>query len=111
MEVDKTKIIEEFGMVDSQNDELIISDMDSFKEVSRSLSSDTRLKILELLSQGPLDISRIAKKLKQTEANISAQIQNLVKANLVTTEFQPGNHGIRKICSLKTKRIIMNLFN
>ncbi len=111
MEAVKTKIIDEIGMENSHLEELVISDIETFKEVSRSLSSETRLKILELLSQGPLDISRIAKRLKQTEANISAQIQNLVKANLVSTEFQPGTHGIRKICSLKTKRIVMNLFN
>ena len=90
MEVTKTNFIDEIKSAEPELEDLIISDIASFKEVSKSLSSDTRLKIIELLLEGPLDISRIAKRLNQTEANISAQIQNLTKSNIVSAEFVPG---------------------
>ena len=90
MEVTKTNFIDEIKSAEPELEDLIISDIASFKEVSKSLSSDTRLKIIELLLEGPLDISRIAKRLNQTEANISAQIQNLTKSNIVSANSFPN---------------------
>lgn len=79
-------------------------------KVTKALSSATRLKILENLRREPLDVSAIAKCLKQTEANISAQIAILQKAGLVNCIYQPGGHGVRKICSLALDKVEISLF-
>jgi predicted transcriptional regulator len=56
-----------------------------------------------------MDVCEIAKKLNQTEANISAQIKILEKAHLVTPKFEVGRHGVKKICELNADRIIINI--
>ena len=78
--------------------------------ITKALSSATRLKILENLRKEELDVSRIARKLGQTEANISAQITILHKAGLVNCRYEPGGHGVRKICSLALDKLEISLF-
>ena len=80
-------------------------------KIAKALSSPTRLKILRYLSEGPLDISAIAKKLDQTEANSSAQLAILQKSGLVISRYEPGNHGVRKICELRYNNIEIDLVN
>ncbi|MHA1720909.1 MAG: ArsR/SmtB family transcription factor [Promethearchaeota archaeon] len=82
---------------------------DELVKISKALSSPTRQLILKFLSNGPLDISAIAKKLNQTEANSSAQLAILQKAGLVDSRYEPGNHGVRKICELRYNSIEINL--
>ncbi|MHA1596145.1 MAG: ArsR/SmtB family transcription factor [Candidatus Asgardarchaeia archaeon] len=77
--------------------------------MAKALSSSTRVSILRLLSKENCDVSTIAKKLRQTEANISAQIKILEKVGLVKSYYEPGDHGVRKICTLKVRRIILNI--
>jgi predicted transcriptional regulator len=47
--------------------------------------------------------------LGQTEANVSAQIQQLQKVGLVKSRYEPGGHGVRKICEVNVDRIIIEL--
>lgn len=88
----------------------ITTDMNNLSEIAKAISSETRQKILKLLNQEPMDVSRLAQELQQTEANISAQIQILQKAHLVTSHYEPGSHGVRKICHLQFSKIVINLF-
>ncbi|OLS12465.1 MAG: ArsR family transcriptional regulator [Promethearchaeota archaeon CR_4] len=67
-------------------------------QLSKALASKTRQHILALLKEEPMDVSTLANKLEQTEANVSAQVQILQKAGLVTSTYKPGNHGVRKVC-------------
>ncbi len=87
----------------------IFSDLKEISAIAKALKSETRQKILAILRREELDVSRLAKRLNQTEANISAQIQNLQKVGLVSSKYEPGAHGVRKICSVTTDRIIINL--
>ena len=77
--------------------------------IGKALSSKTRWAILQLLSQQKMDVSRIAESLKQTEANISAQIKILEKAGLIISHYEPGEHGVRKICEPACKSLIITL--
>lgn len=88
--------------------ELIIEDEQTLK-VFKALASKTRVDILIILSNGTstLDVSRIAEKLNQTEANVSAQIKILEKAGLIQGKYQPGEHGVAKICELLTDKLIV----
>lgn len=76
-------------------------------ELFKLLKSETIQKILQLLKNEKKDITRIAEAIKQTEANVSAQIKRMEAIGLVVSHFEPGEHGIRKICeSVITKFII-----
>ncbi|MHA1594532.1 MAG: ArsR/SmtB family transcription factor [Candidatus Baldrarchaeia archaeon] len=83
---------------------------DEVVKIAKALSSKTRWRIITLLrDKKKTDISRIAEALKQTEANISAQIKILEKAGIVKTHYEPGEHGVRKICELQLDRIVIKL--
>ena len=88
--------------------DLIVKDED-VSNVARALASETRWKILKLLKVEALDVSRIAEKIGQTEANISAQIKIMEKANLIETYYEPGVHGVRKVCRPAIDRIILTI--
>ncbi|MGQ4915077.1 MAG: ArsR/SmtB family transcription factor [Candidatus Asgardarchaeia archaeon] len=90
--------------------ELIIKDKTIIK-VAKALASETRWTILRLLCKQKLDVSRIAKELKQTEANVSAQIKILEKAGLIKSHYEPGDHGVRKVCEPAVKRIIIEVLD
>jgi len=78
-------------------------------KVAKALSSKTRIKILKLTSERDIDVSRIAGLLNQTEANISAQIKILEEAELLISRYEPGMHGVRKICSTVVKTVIFKI--
>jgi predicted transcriptional regulator len=82
---------------------------DEVAKIAKALASETRLQLLKLLSEKNMDVSRIAAKLNQTEANISAQIKILEKAGLLKSHYEPGEHGVRKVCETAAEKIIINL--
>ena len=82
---------------------------DRINKVAKALSSKTRVKILKMTSEKDIDVSRIAGMLNQTEANISAQVKILEEAGLLVSRYEPGMHGVRKICSTKVDTVIFSL--
>jgi predicted transcriptional regulator len=84
-------------------------DKDDINLVAKALSSKTRVSILRMTSEKDIDVSRIAGMLSQTEANISAQIKILENAGLLVSRYEPGMHGVRKICSTKVDTVIFKL--
>jgi predicted transcriptional regulator len=96
---------------------LTVDNVELLLKVASALSSDTRIKILKMIAQEELDVSRIASKIPnrndpsepQTEANISAQVKKLEQAKLLVSRYEPGKHGVRKICSTKVKTVIFKL--
>ena len=80
------------------NHELIITESKEVTKVAKAIASKTRWKILQLLGEKKMDVSRIAESLKQTEANVSAQVKILENAGLLESHYEPGIHGVRKVC-------------
>ena len=78
-------------------------------KVSKALGSSTRWEILRLLKKESQDVSRIAVTLNQTEANIRAQIKILERSGLIKSHYEPGEHGVRKVCELSVDRIIVEI--
>ena len=91
------------------NDVLEISEADAVIALAKALSSATRFNIVKLLVKEEMDISNIAKKMNQTEANTSAQIKFLEKTGVLDSRYEPGAHGVRKVCKTKVKKIILNI--
>ncbi|MHA1222792.1 MAG: ArsR/SmtB family transcription factor [Candidatus Heimdallarchaeaceae archaeon] len=88
---------------------LELAKMDEIVTLAKALSSGTRYNIVKLLLDKEMDISSIAKKMKQTEANTSAQIKYLEKAGVLESRYEPGAHGVRKVCKTKVNKIILNI--
>ena len=88
---------------------LEFSDEQGIISLAKALSSPTRYKIVKLLVNKEMDISNIAKKMNQTEANTSAQIKFLEKAGILESRYEPGVHGVRKVCKTKVRKVIINI--
>ncbi|MFX1518434.1 MAG: ArsR/SmtB family transcription factor [Promethearchaeota archaeon] len=93
--------------------DLIVKDEDVSK-VTKALSSETRWQILKLLKNEALSVSQLAERIynirtsrPQTEANISAQIKLMEGAGLIKTHYEPGEHGVKKVCRPAVDRIIL----
>ena len=89
----------------NKNHSVVIESDKQIEKIVKALSSQTRRKILRQIQIEPMDVSKIAAKLEMTEANISAQIKKLEKANLVSCEYKSGQHGVRKISQLEYDEI------
>jgi len=66
---------------------------DGFAAVGKALSSGRRLELLDVLSQGPRSVERLAGEIGQSVANTSAHLQVLLAAGLVSTE-RDGNRVV-----------------
>ncbi|PAE17726.1 transcriptional regulator [Virgibacillus sp. 7505] len=77
--------------------------------VYECLASETRLKILELLSVEDLNISQLAAKLEISNAIVTRHIQKLEQAQLVTSSKAIGKSGQQKIIQLNVDNIEIKL--
>ena len=91
----------------NQEHTITIDSDHQIEEIVKALSSQTRRKILRQIQIEPMDVSALASNLEMTEANISAQIKKLQKAGLVSCEYRSGQHGVRKISSVKFDRLVI----
>ncbi|MHA1112614.1 MAG: ArsR/SmtB family transcription factor [Promethearchaeota archaeon] len=96
-------------IIESDGSHTIIVSGKSVQGIAAALKSETRREIIRILRKEALDVSRLAARLGQTEANVSAQIQQLQKVGLVKSRYEPGGHGVRKICEVNVDRIIIEL--
>ena len=68
--------------------------------VYEALDSSVRIKIIQLLSESPLNVKEIANKLELSSAIITMHINKLEKAGIVKGERTRSKGGVQKICSL-----------
>ncbi|MPQ33159.1 ArsR family transcriptional regulator [Clostridium estertheticum] len=76
--------------------------------VYEALDSSVRIKIINLLSELPLNIKEIASKLELSSAIITMHINKLEKAGIVKGERTRSKGGVQKICSLILDGIIID---
>ncbi|HEY6631332.1 MAG TPA: helix-turn-helix domain-containing protein [Rhizobiaceae bacterium] len=68
-------------------------------DLLKSLASEVRLRILELLNRsGPRNVNQVAEELGLPQSTVSANIQVLVEAGLVQTKSQKARKGSQKLC-------------
>ncbi len=105
MEITQTGILE----VHLQNkaESISIKSDEQIEKIVKALSSRTRRNILHRIQEEPMDVSNIAANLNMTEANISAQVKKLEEAGLIECSYTSGDHGVRKISSIKFNKLII----
>lgn len=77
--------------------------------VYEALASHVRLKILNLLSEKPMNIKELAEALSLSSAIMTMHVRKLEQAGLVTSEMARGKNGLQKICSLAVDSIEISL--
>ncbi len=90
-----------------QSMELTLTGEEALK-VADVLTS-TNLRILRLLSQERLEITAIAERLKLSQPYVSEQIRKLEATNLVKVSYETGRKGIKKVCELAVRKIIITI--
>lgn len=73
-----------------------------------TLSSKTRIRILELLSKGPKNIGELAKLLGVSSAITTRHISLMEEAGIIRTENIPGKRGLQKLCHIAVDQIILS---
>lgn len=73
-----------------------------------SFSTNTRVKIIELLNEKPMNIKDIADELDISSAIVTKHIQKLESAGIVQCESVAGKRGMQKICSLCVKHVTLS---
>jgi len=89
------------------SEDIIVSGEDALR-VADALNS-TSMRVLQLLLKEHLDISTIADRLNLSQPYVSEQIRKLQETNLVRVSYESGKRGIRKICELAVKRIVIEI--
>ena len=72
-----------------------------------ALASETRLKIINLLAEKPLNIGQLAESLDISGAIVTRHINLLEEAGIVKTESITGKRGRQKLCSLAAKQVLL----
>ncbi len=88
-----------------------ITDMKKGLHVFDALNSEVRIDILNILMQnGETNLNHLAKSLELTNGAITAHIRKLHDAGLIQIQSMPGVRGAQKVCSLKSTKIIIDMF-
>lgn len=72
-----------------------------------ALSSVTRIRIIEMLSNEPKNVKEIAEVLNMSSAIVTRHIQQLEEAGIVKCRNSSGIRGIQKICSLDMDQAVL----
>lgn len=80
-----------------------------YARIGKCLSSDKRLEILSLLSQGPKSVERLAQQSEMSVANVSRHLQILLEARLVTFQKQ-GTYVIYSLSSPEVADFLLALW-
>ena len=89
------------------SEEITVSGEDALR-VADALNSAS-MRILQLLLKERLDVSTIADRLSLSQPYVSEQIRKLQETNLVRVSYERGKRGIRKICELAVKKIVIEI--
>jgi|SRR3989304_9428611 len=90
----------------SQLKKEIVASGEEALRVAEALTATT-MKMLQLLWQGPLDVSTIGIRLGLSEAYISEQVKLLEELKLLNVTYGRGKRGIRKICSPAVEQVTL----
>lgn len=89
------------------SEEIVVSGEDAL-QVADALNSAS-LRVLQLLFKERFDISTIAERLNLSQPYVSEQVRKLQETSLIKVSYERGKRGIRKICELAVKKIIIEI--
>ena len=93
-------------MPEVQDRILILTPRDDIETI-RVLSSEVRLRILDLLATGPHNVNEIAEALSLPQSTVATNVLALEEADLILTESAKAKKGSQKVCSRKYGEILL----
>ncbi len=91
--------------------ELSIKEADKLRKVAHALSSDVRLKIINLLNVGNMNIHQLAETLEIPVSTAASHVKVLEQSALIQTELRPARRGAMKVCTRNFDDIHIQLNN
>ncbi|QGH36518.1 ArsR family transcriptional regulator [Gracilibacillus salitolerans] len=79
--------------------ELSISDPEKLSKVTHALSSKVRLKMINLLNKGNMNVHQLSDALQIPVSTTASHVRVLEEANLIQTELRPASRGAMKVCT------------
>lgn len=78
-------------------------------DVFKSLGSEVRIQILEiLLENGPMNMNSLASHLNITSGSLTSHIKKLEECGLISITSESANHGNQKICSIAQHKVLLD---
>lgn len=78
-------------------------------ELFKTLGSDVRMRIVQLLSErGEMNMNEIASALELTNGALTAHIRRLEECGIIQTVTECTGHGNQKLCSMKVDQILVS---
>lgn len=77
-------------------------------DLFKALASETRVRMLELLAQGEMNINELGQALGLSQPTVTKHAQQLEAIGLIETEYKPGVQGMQKRCRLAYDRVIIS---
>lgn len=79
-------------------------------EVFKTLGSDVRMRIIELLSEnGEMNMNELASALELTNGALTAHIKRLEDCGIIKTVSEYTGHGNQKKCSMKINQLLLSV--
>jgi predicted transcriptional regulator len=78
-------------------------------EIMKVLGSESRVKILQLLGQGELNINEISQELGLAQPTVTKHIQALEEAGLIQSDYRAGSQGTQKRCRRVVDRLVIEM--
>lgn len=72
-----------------------------------ALASETRIRMIEMLSKENLNIREMAHRLEMSSAMVTKHVQQLEEAGIIHTEMIAGKRGMQKQCTLHLNTIAL----
>lgn len=88
-----------------------ISDPGGLTKLGKAFSSETRVNILNILMQSPMNLSEIASHLKLPISSVAMHVNILDEAGLIQVNCIPGLRGSQKLCSIKVDSIHIDVYS
>lgn len=89
---------------------LLIDDLREGLDTFKALSSESRIKILELLSEHQqLNMKDLAEKLELTNGAITSHVKKLEECGLIKVSTKSAARGNQKLCYLREDKLIFEL--
>jgi predicted transcriptional regulator len=80
------------------NNNILIINPEQDIHILKGLASDIRIKILQYLTKGPVNINTLVTELDLPQSTVTTNIQTLEQCGLVTSKIIKGVKGNQKIC-------------
>jgi len=87
---------------------ILIINTEKDVNVLKALSTEIRVRILELLNGKKLNVNEIARALGIPQSTAAVNIKVLEKAGLVKVENKKGERGSQKLCSAQYSEVVIS---